>query len=128
MLKYATAGARGWLKLAGFLSKEELATANVQVERARTTLEVAQARVAEQRARVRQTKDSLANTIIKAPFVGTVAARYLDSGATVHAESPVINMMRSDGISVGRFAGPKRHAPRCPWAQPSVCTSKGCMW
>ncbi len=91
---------------AGFLSKEELATANVQVERARTTLEVAQARVAEQMARVRQTKASLANTMIKAPFEGTVAARYLDPGATVRAESPVINMMRSDDLSV-RFAAPE---------------------
>jgi RND family efflux transporter MFP subunit len=91
---------------AGFLSKEELATANVQVERARTTLEVAQARVAEQMARVRQTKASLANTIIKAPFEGTVAARYLDPGATVRAESPVINMMRSDDLWV-RFAAPE---------------------
>jgi RND family efflux transporter MFP subunit len=91
---------------AGFLSKEELATANVQVERARTTLEVAQARVAEQMARVRQTKASLANTVIKAPFEGTVAARYLDPEATVHAESPVINMIRSDDLWV-RFAAPE---------------------
>src|SRR5262245_23265290 len=97
---------REGLVKAGFLSKEELATANVQVERARTTLEVAQARVAEQIARVRQTKASLANTVIKAPFEGTVAARYLDPGATVHAESPVINMMRSDDLWV-RFAAPE---------------------
>ena len=97
---------REGLVKAGFLSKEELATANVQVERARTTLEVAQARVAEQLARVRQTKASLANTVIKAPFEGTVAARYLDPGATVHAESPVINMMRSDDLWV-RFAAPE---------------------
>src|SRR5438128_2101554 len=91
---------------AGFLSKEELATANVQVERARTTLEVAQARVAEQMARVRQTKASLANTVLKAPFEGTVAARYLDPGATVHAGSPVINLMRADDVWV-RFAAPE---------------------
>jgi RND family efflux transporter MFP subunit len=98
---------------AGFLSKEELATANVQVERARTTLEVAQARVAEQVARVRQTKASLANTVIKAPFEGTVAARYLDPGATVHAESPVINMMRSDDLWV-RFAAPEETRATMP--------------
>jgi RND family efflux transporter MFP subunit len=98
---------------AGFLSKEELATANVQVERARTTLEVAQARVAEQMARVRQTKASLANTMIKAPFEGTVAARYLDPGATVRAESPVINMMRSDDLWV-RFAAPEETRATMP--------------
>jgi len=97
---------REGLVKAGLLSKEELGAATVQVERARTTLEVAQARVAEQMARVRQTKASLANTVIKAPFEGTVAARYLDPGATVRAESPVINMMRSDDLWV-RFATPE---------------------
>jgi RND family efflux transporter MFP subunit len=102
---------------AGFLSKEELATANVQVERARTTLEVAQARVAEQMARVRQTKASLANTLIKAPFEGTVAARYLDPGATVHAESAVINMMRSDDLWV-RFAAPEATRATMPVGSP----------
>jgi membrane fusion protein (multidrug efflux system) len=53
----------------------------VQVERARTNLEVAQARVAEHMARVKQTTALLANTMITATFEGTVAARYLDPGA-----------------------------------------------
>ena len=104
---------REGLVKAGLLSKEELGAATVQVERARTTLEVAQARVAEQMARVRQTKASLANTVIKAPFEGTVAARYLDPGATVHAESPVINMMRSDDLWV-RFAAPEETRATMP--------------
>jgi RND family efflux transporter MFP subunit len=104
---------REGLVKAGLLSKEELATANVQVERARTALEVAQARVAEQMARVRQTKDALANTLIKAPFEGTVAARYLDPGATVHAESPVINIIRSDDLWV-RFATPDTQRATLP--------------
>jgi RND family efflux transporter MFP subunit len=91
---------------AGLLAKEELATATVQVERARTTLEVAQARVAEQQARVRQTKDALANTVITATFEGTVAARYIEPGATVHVGSPVINLMRSEDLWV-RFAVPE---------------------
>src|SRR5262249_52408969 len=91
---------------AGLLSKEEVGTATGQVERARTQLEVAQARVAEQQARVRQTKDALANTVITATFEGTVAARYLDPGAMVHAGSPVINLMRSEDLWV-RFAAPE---------------------
>jgi len=88
---------------AGLLAKEELGISTVQVERARTTLEVAQARVAEQQARVRQTKDALANTVITATFEGTVAARYLEPGATVHVGSPIINLMRSEDLWV-RFA------------------------
>ncbi len=104
---------REGLVKAGLLSKEELATANVQVERARTALEVAQAHVAEQMARLRQSKAALANTVIKAPFEGTVAARYLDPGATVHAESPVINMVRSDDMWV-RFATPDTQGATLP--------------
>jgi RND family efflux transporter MFP subunit len=95
----------GLLK-AGLVSKEELATAAVQVERARTNLEVAQARVAEQMARVKQTQALLANTMITATFEGTVAARYLDPGAMVHVGSPVINLMRSEDLWV-RFAAPE---------------------
>ena len=92
---------------AGLLSKEELATATVQVERARTTLEVAQARLAEQQARVRQAKDALANTVITATFEGTVAARYLDPGAMVRVGNPVINLMRAEDLWV-RFAAPEQ--------------------
>jgi RND family efflux transporter MFP subunit len=91
---------------AGLVSREELATAAVQVERARTNLEVAQARVTEQLARVKQTKALLANTVITATFEGTVAARYLDPGALVHTGKPVINLMRSEDLWV-RFAAPE---------------------
>jgi RND family efflux transporter MFP subunit len=106
---------------ADLIAKEELGTANVQVERARTTLEAAQARVVEQVARVRQTKESLANTVIKAPFEGTVAVRYLDPGATVHAGSPVINLMRADDVWV-RFAAPEKQRATLPMgARVSVC-------
>lgn|GEM_PF-1927623 len=102
---------------AGFLSKEELAAAIVHVERARTTLEVAQARVTEQQARVRQTKDALAHTVITAPFAGTVAARYLDPGATVQAASPVVTMMRTDDLWV-RFAVPEALQATLPVGSP----------
>ena len=97
----------------GILAKEELATATVQVERARTNLEVAQARVAEQHARLRQTQDALANTVITATFEGTVAARHLDPGATVHVGSPVINLMRAEDLWV-RFAVPEERRPTLP--------------
>jgi multidrug resistance efflux pump len=97
---------REGLVKAGLVSTEELATAAVQVERARTNLEVAQARVAEHMARVKQTKELLAHTVITATFEGTVAARYLDPGALVHMGSPVINLMRSEDLWV-RFAIPE---------------------
>src|SRR5262249_20163900 len=87
----------------GVLSKEELATAKVQVEKAGANLEAMRARVAEQIARIRQTKNSLDHTVVKAAFEGTVAARYLDPGATVHSGKPIISLMRSSDLWV-RFA------------------------
>ena len=104
---------REGLVKAGLVSGEELATAAVQVERARTNLDVAQARVAEQMARVKQTKEALANTTITATFEGTVAARYLDPGAMVHVGSPVINLMRSEDLWV-RFAAPEERRVTMP--------------
>jgi multidrug resistance efflux pump len=85
----------------------------VQVERARTNLEVAQARVAEHMARVKQTKELLANTVITATFEGAVATRYLDPGALVHTGKPVINLMRSEDLWV-RFAVPEGRRVRMP--------------
>lgn len=89
----------------GVLSQEELATAKIQVERAGTNLDVARARVAEQTARVEQSRESLADTVIRATFEGTVAARYLDAGAAVRSGAPIISLMRTDDLWV-RFAVP----------------------
>src|SRR5262249_4886573 len=79
----------------GLVSMEDLATAKAQVDRAEAKLQVTQARIAEQVARVSEAKQSLANTTITAPFAGTVAARYLDSGAAVRSGSPIISLIRS---------------------------------
>src|SRR5262245_22838960 len=89
----------------GVLSQEELATAKVQVERAGTNQDVARAHVAEQLARVEQSRESLADTVIRATFEGTVAARYLDAGAAVRSGAPIISLMRTDDLWV-RFAVP----------------------
>jgi len=91
---------------AGLISKEEWETATVQAERAATVLEVARARIAEQMVRVKQSKESLDHTIIKATFEGTVAAEYLDAGATVHSGTPIISLLRSKDLWV-RFAIPE---------------------
>ena len=102
----ARATRRAELVESGVLSKEELATARLQVEKAETTLEASRARTLEQSARVKQAIESLTNTTIKATFEGTVAARYLDSGATVHSGTPIIGLLRSNDLWV-RFAVPE---------------------
>ena len=90
----------------GLVSQEDLATAKTQVERAETRLEIVQARVAEQAARLEKTKESLADTVVTAGFAGTVAARYLDSGATVRSGTPIISLIKAEDLWV-RFAVPE---------------------
>lgn len=99
-------GRREQLWEAGLISNEEVATAKVQVERAEANLQIAQARIVEQMARIEDAKASLADTVVTAGFAGTVAARYLDSGATVRSGTPIISLMRSDDLWV-RFAIPE---------------------
>jgi RND family efflux transporter MFP subunit len=93
------------LAKAGVLSIEELAAARFQVEKAEADLEVSQARVAERTALIEQSKEALANTLIKAPFEGAVSARYLDPGAIVHSGTPIIGLIRLNDLWV-RFAVP----------------------
>ena len=91
---------RETLAEAGILSREELASARVLVERAKNQLEVARARVSEQIARVDEAKESLAHTHVRASFTGTVSVRYLDPGATVRPGVPIINLTRSSDVWV----------------------------
>ena len=94
----------------GLISNEDLATAKVQWDRAETKRAAAQARVAEQAARVEDAKQSLQNAVITAPFDGTVAARYLDAGAAVRPGTPVISLIRPEDLWV-RFAVPEIEQP-----------------
>ena len=91
---------RETLAEAGILSREELASARVLVERAKNQLEVARARVSEQIARVDEAKESLGHTHVRASFTGTVSVRYLDPGATVRPGVPIINLTRSSDVWV----------------------------
>jgi RND family efflux transporter MFP subunit len=92
----------------GLLSKEELETAQVQLEKAQTNLSVSRARVAEQVARITQIQQSIVDTVIRAPFTGQVAARYLDAGATVHSGVPIARIIGADDLWV-RFAIPEKN-------------------
>jgi RND family efflux transporter MFP subunit len=91
---------------AGVLSKEELEAAQVQVARAESRVEAKEAHRAEQMVEIRLAEESLHNTVIRAPFLGDVAARYVDSGATVHTGSPIVSLIKPNDLWV-RFAVPK---------------------
>jgi RND family efflux transporter MFP subunit len=87
----------------GLISREDLATARIQVDRADAKIQAAAARVAERSAHVNEAKEALANAVVRAPFDGTVAARYLDPGAAVRFGTPIVSLMRPEDLWV-RFA------------------------
>jgi len=81
----------------GVISREDLATAEAQTEKAITDLEVARAHVAEQVLLVKHMKATLENTTITASFEGTVAATYLDAGAKLIADAHIDFFHRAFG-------------------------------
>jgi RND family efflux transporter MFP subunit len=81
-------------------SKEDLSEAELRVKTARSALEVSQARVQEQRARVRQLETSVGQTDIRAPFDGRVAERFVDPGAQVGPGTPVLRLISGGDLQV----------------------------
>lgn len=81
-------------------SKEDLSESELRVKTARSALEVSQARVSEQQARVRQLQTSVGQTDIRAPFAGRVAERFADPGAQVGPGTPVIRLNSGGDLQV----------------------------
>jgi RND family efflux transporter MFP subunit len=81
-------------------SKEDLSESELRVTTARSSLEVAQARVQEQRARVRQLQTTVGQTDIRAPFDGRVAERFADPGAQVGPGTPVVRLISGGDLEV----------------------------
>jgi RND family efflux transporter MFP subunit len=87
------------------VSPEELSSAKYKEKLEGANLQAAQAVVAEQKARVAQLLASLKNTEIRAPFDGTVAARYKGPGSLVGPAIPILRIIQSSDLCV-RFAIP----------------------
>lgn len=84
-------------------SKEELATAGYPKELAETRLDIATAQRGEKRARAAQLRQLRADSDLRAPFAGIVAARYVDPGANVTATTRIVRLISSKPPFV-RFA------------------------
>jgi RND family efflux transporter MFP subunit len=91
--------------LSAAVSKEELESARFKLQKGKAALEMARAQVAEKRAQVQQLREKLANVVLRAPFSGFVALRYVDRGAVVRPTQPVIRLLSTEGFRV-RFAVP----------------------
>ena len=92
-------------------SAEDLAESELRVKTATSSLEVSRARVAEQRARVRQLETSVGQTDVRAPFDGQVAERFADPGALVGPGTPVLRLISGGDLRV-RAAVPPDDARR----------------
>ncbi len=89
--------------LEDLVSKEETEATRFQSQSAAMSLEVAAAEVAQVEARIEQLETQLALSEIRAPFNGTVAARYLDPGALAAAGTPVVRLLNTENL-LTRFA------------------------
>ncbi|HEX8538237.1 MAG TPA: HlyD family efflux transporter periplasmic adaptor subunit, partial [Cystobacter sp.] len=88
------------------LPEEEIAAAGFQEKSAAAKLQSAQAQVREQVARVEQIQQRISDAVIKAPFEGVIAERYLDPGAQTSPSRPILRLLGAGGLRV-RFAIPE---------------------
>jgi RND family efflux transporter MFP subunit len=92
-----------------FFSKEDIAQAELQMKTTEAALEAAQARLSEQRSRVRQLEASVGQNEIRAPFDGRVAERFMDAGTVVGPGTPIVRLI-SGGDLIVRAAVPPEEA------------------
>jgi RND family efflux transporter MFP subunit len=91
-----------------FFSKEDLAQAELQTKTSASALDAAQARVGEQRARVRQLQASVGQNEVRAPFAGRIAERFVDAGAIVSLGRPIARLISGDDLLVRAAVPPEQ--------------------
>jgi RND family efflux transporter MFP subunit len=96
-------------KLGALVPAADLEAARYETKLAANRLEGANAGVAEASARVAKLETLRTDASVRAPFAGLVAARYLDPGARVHAQTPIVRIISADTLRV-RFAVPEGEA------------------
>ncbi|HEU4578601.1 MAG TPA: HlyD family efflux transporter periplasmic adaptor subunit [Polyangiaceae bacterium] len=94
------------LERAGVAPGSELVDAKFESELGAARVAGADSQVEEQRTRVARLRALEAQSVVRAPFAGTVAARYVDPGATLSVGEPILRLM-SDGDAILRFAIPE---------------------
>lgn len=93
------AAARSQLALANKTLQQQRALANQgfisrnALQNAESSFEVAQARVGTARAELAVAREALENTVLRAPFAGSVAARLADPGERVAVDAPLLRIV-----------------------------------
>ena len=93
-------------RLSHVLSEEELARVGYEAKYAASRLQGTRARVDEQQTRVAILERSIEEAQVRAPFAGSIAARYVGVGATVSPGTNIVRLVSSGEVLV-RFAIPE---------------------
>jgi RND family efflux transporter MFP subunit len=101
----------GQLQDAGVGSQSALEEAEFAKERAKAALAQAKAALDEAQVQVTTANRALRDATVKAPMAGTVAARYVDPGAQIGAETPIVRIITNAEPWV-RFAVPASDGKR----------------
>lgn len=73
--------------------RELLDELEFQTERARMSLQIARSNLTQHKVRVKQLRDRLRETSVRAPFDGIVAVRYAGPGELVRSGSPILRLV-----------------------------------
>ncbi len=95
----------------GIIAEQNVSDAAAERARAGASTTSAAGRIAAAKAQIEQLERQLDDTSLVAPFAGTVAVVYLESGALAAAQKPVLRLISSDGAFV-RFAVPPAQVAR----------------
>jgi RND family efflux transporter MFP subunit len=96
---------------AQLVSEEEVESARYQEQGARLHVEGLRAERVARAAEVARLEQVHAEADVRAPFAGVVALRYVDPGASVSTQTPIVRIV-GDGPRFVRFAAPAGSASR----------------
>lgn len=81
-----------------FISRQEMEDVQTQFYSALAQVELAKAQISQMKARLTNVRLRLADTEVISPFAGYVAQKYLDRGALVKPDSPVVSLVEVDPV------------------------------
>jgi len=87
-------------------SPNEVKDAEFELQLVKQELQIADTRIDEQQKRIGRLDRSLEQSVVTAPFSGTISARFLDPGMRLAAHTSVVRLISNDDLLV-RFGVPR---------------------
>lgn len=95
-------------QLANLVSQEEIARAAAELEEEKVLVVVAEAETDRLVARIQRLETILDQAVIRAPFDGLIAGRYLDPGAHAAIGTPILRLISDGDLRIRFAASPQR--------------------